>query len=53
MPMSVMSQSSICRQNCQDFCFIDLAIGLALTTAQAQDIAIALAITLVKAKLKS
>ena len=48
MPMSVMTQGSTCRQNCQDLCFIALAVGLALTTAQAQNIAIALAITLVR-----
>ena len=33
--------------DCQDFCFVILAIGLALTKAQAKNLNIAMAITLV------
>ena len=46
--LRMMSQGRTCSQSCQDYCFIVLAIGLALTTAQAKNIAIALAITLVR-----
>ena len=45
--LRVMSQGYTC-QYCQDFYFIVLDICLALTTAQAKNIAIALAITLVR-----
>ena len=47
-----MSQGSICSQNCQDYCFIVLDIFLALTTAQAKNIANDLAISFMD-KLKS
>ena len=42
-----MSYSSICSR-CQDFCFIVLDICLAITTTQDKNIAIALAIALVR-----
>ena len=42
----LMSRGNTCRQNCKDFCFMVLIIGLALTTAQAQYITITLALIL-------
>ena len=48
--IDVISSSS--RQNCQDFCFIVLDIGLALTSAQAKNVAIDLAITLERTSLR-
>ena len=46
--LRVMSYGSICGLNCQYFPPIIQKIGPALTTAQAKNIAIALAITLVR-----
>ena len=45
--LRVMSEDSVCSLNCQDF-FVSLDICLGLTTTQAKNIDIALAITLVK-----
>ena len=51
--LSVMSYGSICSQNFQDFCFIVLDfivlnIFLAVTTSLSKNIAVALAMTLVR-----
>ena len=43
-----MKCGSICSQNCQDYCFIVIDNFLFLTTSQAKNKAIALAITLVR-----
>ena len=47
--LKVMSYGNIVVKICQDFCFIVQGICLLLTTAQAENIAIALAITFVRA----
>ena len=45
--LRVMSQYSTCCRNCQEFYFIVLDIGLALTV-QAKNIDIAMAITMIR-----